>query len=72
MTPSEIKADSRYSSRKFLLALLVVVTGTVLTVMDLLTPLIVELFKWTCGLYFGLNVTQKGAELIAQRVSRPE
>lgn len=59
---------NRYASRKFLLALLVILLATTLAYLELLTPLLVDLFKWTCGLYFGFNVTQKGAEWIVTKL----
>lgn len=62
---------NKFASRKFLLALLVIVIATVLTYLQLLTPMLVDVFKWTCGLYFGFNVTQKGAEWIVSKLSSP-
>ena len=65
-TPAD-KEESRYASRKFLLALLVVIACIAMRVTDLLDPArFVELVKWTAALYFGFNVTQKAAEWIVQ------
>lgn len=57
------KQESRYASRKFLLAILMVVVGVGMTLHGSLTQQLVDLMKWTAGMYFGLNVTQKAAEM---------
>ena len=57
--------DSRYASRKFVIALLMLVIGVGMTYLGMLTPQLVDLLKWTGGLYFGFNVTQKAAEWVA-------
>jgi len=55
----------RYQSRKFILALLMLAIGTTLTYFGMLTELLVDLLKWTGGLYFGFNVSQKAAEWVS-------
>ena len=58
-----------YGSRKFLLALLVIAIGTAMTWFNLLTPQLVDLLKWTTGLYCGFNVTQKATEWVADKIT---
>jgi hypothetical protein len=56
-------ADAKYASRKFLLAVLVLLAAGAARVFGLLEPeLAVDLVKWTLGLYFGANV---GASAVA-------
>lgn len=55
----EAMTESRYSSRKFLLVLIAVFGGAALQLVGKLDPLLVELVKWTLGLYFAANVGQK-------------
>lgn len=49
----------RFASRKWILALLVLLGGTALSLAGKLDPLLVELAKWIVGLYFAANVGQK-------------
>lgn len=51
--------ESRYASRKFLLVLIAILGGAALHLFGKLDPLLVELVKWTLGLYFAANVGQK-------------
>lgn len=61
--------DRRYASRKFLLALLVLVTGGAFRVLGYLDAATwVDLTKWTLALYFGANV---GGWLIDAFRSKP-
>lgn len=63
------KAESKFSSRKFSLALLVILIGTALTVWGKLTSEhLVDLLKWITGMYLGFNVTQKASEWIAGKL----
>lgn len=55
---------TRYASRKFIVALLILGIGTAMTWFTRLTPELLDLLKWTAGLYFGFNVSQKAAEWI--------
>lgn len=58
-----------FQSRKFLLCLLILALGGVFNWLNRLTPEMVELMKWLAGLYLGFNVTQKGVEQIATKIS---
>lgn len=52
-----MSTDSRYASRKFLLALLVLITGGAFRVLGYIDAAVwVDLTKWTLGLYFVGNV----------------
>jgi hypothetical protein len=59
---------ARYASRKFLLAVLVVALATWMNWLDALTPQLVDVLKWTAGLYCGFNVTQKAGEWVAAKI----
>ena len=60
-------SDSKFGSRKFVIAILMLAIGVGTTFMGLLTPQLVELVKWTGGLYFGFNVSQRAAEFFAPK-----
>lgn len=60
-------ALNKYASRKFTLTASVILLATVLSIFGYLTPLLVEIFKWTCGLYCGFNVTQKGMDWVTEK-----
>ncbi|RZL86578.1 MAG: hypothetical protein EOP82_29435 [Variovorax sp.] len=54
------QAESRYASRKWILAAVVVVAAIALRISDLLSEaLSIDLLKWTLGLYFTANVAQR-------------
>jgi hypothetical protein len=56
-------SETRYASRKWILAAVVVVAAILLRFGDLISPeVFLELVKWTLALYFGANVVQKAAE----------
>lgn len=59
----------RHASRKFLLSLLVVGIATWMNWLEALTPQLVDVLKWTAGLYFGFNVTQKAGEWVAAKIA---
>ena len=61
-----------YGSRKFLLALLVITIGVVMTYLDMLSPQLVDLMKWVVGLYCGFNVTQKASEWVSTKLTNKE
>jgi len=58
-----------YASRKFLLTLLVIAIAVVMNWFDKLSPQLVDVLKWTFGLYCGFNVTQKASEWIANLIA---
>ncbi len=58
-----------YASRKFLMALLVIAIGTAMNWFGKLSPELVEILKWTFGLYCGFNVSQKAAEWVATLIA---
>jgi hypothetical protein len=60
--------DAKFASRKFLLTLLVVAIAVGMNWLGKLSPELVEVLKWSLGLYCGFNVTQRAAEWIAQKV----
>lgn len=64
-----VTESSRYASRKFAMGLLVLAIGAGLDANKLLSPLLVELMKWTFAIYCGFNVTQKAAEWLADAIS---
>ncbi|CAN7467344.1 hypothetical protein LJR175_003116 [Variovorax sp. LjRoot175] len=58
--------ESRYASRKWILAMLIVVAAILLLLGEFIKEVaFVDLVKWVAGLYFGFNVTQKGFEWLA-------
>jgi hypothetical protein len=60
---ADIKEASRFSSRKFVLAVLVILIGTGLTLGEKFSSSdLLELLKWTVGMYMGFNVTEKATE----------
>jgi len=59
--------DTKYASRKFVLTLLVVGIAVGMNWLGRLSPELVEVLKWSLGLYCGFNVTQRAAEWIAQK-----
>lgn len=65
----DAKETTRYASRKWLLALLVILVGVAMSWFDKLAPQLVDLLKWTAGLYFGFNVSQKAAEWVATKLA---
>lgn len=62
-------AASRYASRKWRFALLLVAAGVGLELAGKLTPLLVDYLKWIFGLYCGFNVTAKAGEWVATYVA---
>lgn len=66
------KAASRFASRKWLLALLVVAVGVGMELAGKLSPQLVGLLQWVVGLYSGFNVTQKAAEWVATKLTKSE
>lgn len=56
---------TNYSSRKFLLVLLVIAVGVGLQLESKLTPLIVDLLKWSLSIYCTANVGQKAKDMLA-------
>lgn len=64
--------DTRYASRKFILAAAVLLAGFAGRVLGLLTPeLCVDLAKWTLGLYFTGNVAAAGVALLTATKAAP-
>jgi hypothetical protein len=59
------RADRRYSSRKWRGFLLVLAIAVGMELANRLTPLLVEVLKWSLGLYCGFNVTQQAASWAA-------
>lgn len=68
-TVNPTKAETRYASRKWRLALLVVAVAVGMELAGKLTPALSDLLKWTLGLYCGFNVGQKGVEWLAEKVA---
>lgn len=61
-------ADRRYASRKFLLALLVLLAGGAFRVLGYVDPAAwVELTKWTLGLYCAGNVGAWAVDAVRAR-----
>ena len=63
--------ENKYASRKFILALLVILFGVALTIWGKMTSEhLVDLMKWISGMYFGLNVTEKATSLLTPKGSQ--
>lgn len=58
------------TSRKFIVTLLILAIGVVMAWFDHLSQALVDLLKWTGGLYFGFNVSQKAAEWFADSTKK--
>lgn len=58
--------ETRFASRKWILAAVVTVAAILLFIGGMLTEAaFLDLVKWTLGLYFGANVVQKAASYAA-------
>lgn len=65
---TEARETSRFASRKFILAVLVIVIGVAMTLEGKFSgDHLVDLLKWIAGLYFGFNVTAKASEWLASK-----
>jgi hypothetical protein len=64
-----VRAESRYASRKWLFALLLVAVAVGMELADKLSPTLADFLKWIAGLYFGFNVGQQAASWIATALS---
>jgi hypothetical protein len=63
---TEAEETSRYASRKWQITVVLLIAFlTLFTIQRLTEAGFVELVKWTVGLYFGFNVTQKAVEWVA-------
>lgn len=68
---AEVRAESKYSSRKFLLAVAVILIGTAMAGFERLTgDQLIDLLKWVSGMYFGFNVTQKVSEKASEWLAK--
>lgn len=64
-----IKAENRYASRKFQLSVLVILIALGMSIWGSLTmDQLVDVLKWTLGLYCGFNVTEKATEWLNSRM----
>lgn len=61
-----VTEESRYASRKFILAVMALTMAFLLLLGDFIAAAgFLDLVKWTLGLYFTANVGQKAAQAIA-------
>lgn len=70
-TAAAAKADRRYASRKFLLALLVLLAAMAANALRIpVDPIVADLVKWALGLYFGANVAAAGVAWLTGKVTQ--